>query len=552
MPEDAAVDARVDAGPDGGSTLSVDCGRSVQYTAPRQPIMLKATVESSVPVTRERWTLLSAPPGSTASVGSAGNPIPFTPDEEGSYELRFETTNAMDRTATCEITVQAVVGPPVAICPEQDEIRTREGEPVEIRGDGFDDNAVVSYRWRVTASPGAAEPELSMPNSPVTQFTADRTGVYELQLTVTDEDMASDTCNVRVRVIAPPEVSCPEETIRAPTRQPVTVTAEVSDDRGIRSTTWEMVERPDGSSAEPMPADEPETELVPDRQGRYRMRLTAVDEDGLEATCLATVVGTPTPPDAVCPDTINTRPLTSVELQGDGVDDGRIVEYRWTVLSRPPGSDASEPSPQDARVASFMPDIAGVYRIELQVTDNDGQTGTCEFDVRAVASEGLRVEMSWNQDDTDMDLHLLHPDADAWFTRNDCYYINCTPGETLEWGAPGPGDNPQLDIDDTDGFGPENINVDEPQRVTYRVGVHAFRGEGLPNEVTVRIYCGGSTTEPRRTFGPVTLRGSDASVRNEFWRVADVTISATGCSIEDLSRGGEPYIRPARHAERMR
>ena len=42
-------------------------------------------------------------------------------------------------------------------------------------------------------------------------------------------------------------------------------------------------------------------------------------------------------------------------------------------------------------------------------------------------------------------------------------------------------------------------SVEGPQNGTYRVGVHAYRGNG---RVTVRIYCGGSTTTPRQTFGP--------------------------------------------------
>ena len=109
----------------------------------------------------------------------------------------------------------------------------------------------------------------------------------------------------------------------------------------------------------------------------------------------------------------------------------------------------------------------------------------------------------------------------------------------LEWGSPGQNDNPRLDIDDTDGFGPENINITTPYDGTYRVGIHVYRGSGS-HRVTVRVYCGGSTTTPRNTFGPVTLRDSP----NEFWRVADVTISGATCTVTDLNRGGSPWIEP--------
>ena len=53
-----------DAGPDAmpPPPLAVDCGRSVQYTAPRQPITLEATVESETPIAFSGWSLEAQPP----------------------------------------------------------------------------------------------------------------------------------------------------------------------------------------------------------------------------------------------------------------------------------------------------------------------------------------------------------------------------------------------------------------------------------------------------------------------------------------------------------
>ena len=45
-------------------------------------------------------------------------------------------------------------------------------------------------------------------------------------------------------------------------------------------------------------------------------------------------------------------------------------------------------------------------------------------------------------------------------------YRNCR--EQLDWGA-------QLDIDDVNGYGPENITVDQPNRFDYLVGAHTSR-----------------------------------------------------------------------------
>jgi hypothetical protein len=95
-----------------------------------------------------------------------------------------------------------------------------------------------------------------------------------------------------------------------------------------------------------------------------------------------------------------------------------------------------------------------------------------------------------------------------------------------------------LEFDDVVGFGPENINIERPADGTYRVAIDAFRGAA---NTTVRIYCGGSTAEPRQTFGPVFIDSGP----NDFWRVADVTISGASCTITDLRRAdGRPDIRP--------
>jgi len=221
------------------------------------------------------------------------------------------------------------------------------------------------------------------------------------------------------------------------------------------------------------------------------------------------------------------------------VDDGTIASTTWRNVSRPPGSRSADLSPANALTTMVPTDIAGEYPVELSVVDDDGNLVTCRTIVRAVATEGLRVEMFWDTDTTDMDTHVLEPGGTTWTTDDDCNFRNCQMGEVLDWGVPGAtDDNPHLDIDDTNGFGPENINIDRPATGTYRVGIHAWRGAG---NVTVRIYCGGSTTEPRQTFGPVPL---SSAPQDQFWRVADVAISGTSCTITPLfDATGRPDVR---------
>ena len=556
---------------DGGAELVAACGRGDRYTSPRAAITLTAESTSTEPIASEGWALLSAPPGSVAEpFPLEGRVTTLTPDLVGDYQLRFTVRDRAGRSASCDVVVHSVVGPPVAICPEEDPLVVPVDRSIRVEGDGYDDDGVASYLWQIVEAPDASMPQLVPADAPVTDFITDVPGPYLLRLTVTDVDGATDACDVAIRVTAPPIVSCPADEIVAPTRQPVTIRARASDDDRIASVRWEVLERPPGSTAEPVPRDRDATDLTPDRAGRYVLAFTATDSDGLSTSCTVTVRATPTPPDAVCPPTVVTTPLTSVDVAGDGVDDGTIASYRWELVSQPPASSADPPSPANMARTRFTPDVAGEYVLRLFVTDDHGNVATCDVLVRAVPQEGLRVEIFWNPpdtscddrggvrpcDDTDVDVHLLRPGMEAWFDLSgDCHYANCNSmsGASLEWGAAGPDDNPTLDLDDVEGFGPENINVGRPAPGTYRVGVHLYDGSSLGRaDVTVNIYCGMSTT-PARTFGPTRLSGGGTPDRNPFWRVADVTIApGSPCAVTDLSVGGAPNVVPRFEAERMR
>lgn len=405
---------------------------------------------------------------------------------------------------------------------------------------------IVDVRWRIASAPPESRAPLVPAGRTSAMIAPELEGEYVLELTAIDAEMRVATCVtvVTARMSRPPVVMCPPP-ITTPTRRPVTIRATASDDFGIASMRWSVITAPAGSTAAPRPLDSPTIDFTPDRAGAYVLRFTVTDVEGFVTRCDVMITATPTPPEAMCPRTIDTTPLTTVEVTASALDDGSIVSWSWRLASRPAGSAAAPPSPANAPTTRFTPDIAGEYQLEVTVTDDTRATARCVVDIRAIATEGIRVEMFWDTMSTDMDTHMLSPLATEWFGDQDCYYANCQGMAGLEWGGPGDADNPHLDIDDTDGFGPENINLMTPAPGTYRVGVHSFSGNGRMNRVTVRIYCGGSTTMPRLTLGPATIT-SRPDGTDDFWRVADITIDrAGGCRIAPLtSAGGGFDIRP--------
>ncbi|MBN1947201.1 MAG: hypothetical protein JW797_16135 [Bradymonadales bacterium] len=200
--------------------------------------------------------------------------------------------------------------------------------------------------------------------------------------------------------------------------------------------------------------------------------------------------------------------------------DGSLSAYHWTVQVPSPGTLAGGFIP-NARVASpnFLLEYGGTYVFSLEVIDDVG-LASCETSQVVVTSnpvDGFRISVTWDTADTDLDLHLLHPAASGWNQSPwDCYYSNRDPN----WGESSRDDDPLLDIDDVDGYGPESIHLSSPEGtasepVTYRVGVYYYSDHGHgPTDATVRIIIDGIE---RYTD---TL---DDMTGGSFWDVARIT-----------------------------
>lgn len=265
---------------------------------------------------------------------------------------------------------------------------------------------------------------------------------------------------------------------------------------------------------------------APDLQIRLFGRGVPVDPVGGECDVLARIVGGQAW--ARFPDddqALAVVPLQTIELRGE-LRGGRAAAFQWSVTQRPDGSTARLNPDDRGQEAALLIDLAGDYTLELVVTDAQGQQcGPSRLFVEAVPDEDIHVQLVWDTpadpDQTDrgfgagadVDLHLLHP-LGSWFCApRDCYYANPDP----DWGAPFDGsDDPSLDIDDTDGAGPEIINLDNPvDNPVYGVGVHYFNDHGHgPSFATLRIYIHGVL---RFEIADRQLPATDA-----FWNVGTI------------------------------
>ncbi len=525
--------------------VSMECPPSPQFIAVDQTMSFEADVDPMGELVEGLWRVNGDAPVSLKNAGTRG--VSLSANEPTSFTVIYEGVFSDGSRHSCQTSVEAVAGIS-ARCPESPLVAFVD-TPLQVIGHVFDSVAVEDAGWRLFDSEAdwITITETTLDNGAASaEVVASRKGMARLELFARNARGEVDWCSVDVLIPEPLSASCAPE-VRAAVDEPVELQVRLegggpfesheliatSRDGEIPEASWGNFQLQESLATVDFTALEAGTFKVQHKMG---------DAYGQVATCDTNVVAEPGAPTVQCPPVIETEPLTRVSVRARVSDDEGKPDLEWELVSKPPGSDASSPFPVDAEETSFRPDLAGEYTLRLIATDSDGLSGFCETHVLAIATEGLRVEMFWDTDRTDMDLHVLSPEADAWFTSLDCHFANCTSG--LEWGEHTTDDDPRLDIDDTNGFGPENINIDVPEPASYEIGVHAFQGRSQTNAVTVRIYCGGSTTEPKRTLGPVNLRGATSPFNNDFWKAARVSIDDQGdCEITAFSGDhGGPII----------
>lgn len=321
------------------------------------------------------------------------------------------------------------------------------------------------------------------------------------------------------------------------------------------------------------------TTFTPDSLGAFSSTLRFTTSDPLKPevdlpmigngvigpTCVAeikSVNGVTTAPFDVEP--LDDVVLTVENSTSANPDVTAYANVEWEIVARGGGSTVvlTDPNGIDTGFAfanSRGVDVAGGYKACAVITDSLGteSNNECCVSFEAIPSQSFLVQLTWVNDSGDLDMHVTKKNAGGQYEITslgggaassvqapfastsgggtyDCYYGNCNPNDTNgpEWdGVPGrTAGDPSLDIDDTDGFGPENTNVDVAVPGSYGFGVTTFRN---PDE--------GSAIAVMKLFLYGRLRGQwQQEISSEFWEVGIVHFRegelATPC-VEDLTDG---------------
>ncbi len=215
-----------------------------------------------------------------------------------------------------------------------------------------------------------------------------------------------------------------------------------------------------------------------------------------------------------------------------GTADSPASHFLWTWYDVPEGCgldlDSSDGfSNPNKMVTDFEPPMLGAYMARLTA---EGETGGPSENLAvatafAINIQGLEFALTWDQDATDLDLHVINTGSpnDYW-TDNDCYFGNPTP----DWGMVGEGvDNPMMISDVDTGYGPESIAIVEPADGVYGIAVTYYNDwdTGATTAPSVAVRMDGA--ELHTFSGPALSEGDVVFLGTFQWPSEAVTEDGT-------------------------
>jgi hypothetical protein len=362
----------------------VNAGSNLFITLPVNTAVLNGTVvDNDGSIASIVWTKVSGP-----SSYNITNPTTLqtgiTELVQGIYE--FELSAVDNDGDTGRDTIRVTINPeppnqPPTVNAGNNQTLSLPANSVTLNGTGTDtDGSIASVLW--TKISGPVQFTLTSPGNLEMSVTDLVQGIYEFELSATDDD--GDTGKDTVRVTVNPEPPNQSPTVNAGNNQTiiqpantVTLTGTATDTDGIIALVlWTKISGPASFSiASPGNLQTSVTDLV---QGIYEFELSATDDDGDTGKDTIRVTVNPSPPNQ--PPTVNagnnqtiTLPASTVTLTGTATDtDGTITSLLWTKISGPVQFSITSPGNLQTSVTGLT---QGIYDFELSVTDNDGGTG---------------------------------------------------------------------------------------------------------------------------------------------------------------------------------
>jgi len=351
--------------------------------SPRETVQFTASVDPIDGGTPTDWSWGGGP--NTTLKFFDGGDATYEFDSPGSATLgvSVEMSNGNFGDASADYQVRAPNSSPTArFTMSSSEVTPPATVTFDASNSSDPDGSIRSYEWAF------GDGVSNQGQTTTRRFTTGDIGTVTVELTVTDNDGATDQTRKSISVEQPPNTPPTARATATPSsgEAPVDVTFDASNssdpDGTIRSYEWTL---PGGQQATGQTV---KRTYGSDDTGELTASVTVTDSDGASTTDTASVVVTK-PPNTVPTATATATPTSgspplTVTLSGSASTDpdGTITGYSWTI----PGK--SSQSGETATV-EFTDDDVGAYDISLTVRDNRGATATDTVTVEVVEQQLL-------------------------------------------------------------------------------------------------------------------------------------------------------------------
>ena len=364
------------------SIFSLVALSALAWAAPRahaQLVPLACDADNNGVIDKRDIAIIMADRNTAAS----GQTDPRDPNRDGIINVLDSGFCATQCTfAACAI----VPSPPPPIAKAGRDQIVASGATVELDGTGSTSarGDSITFSWSIASAPGGSAAALSDSSAPRPTFVADQDGLYQLKLIVTDAHGVASPPSL-VNVAAGPGFSVGPVANAgtypiASVGTPVTLDGSQSTDvsgAGPLLYSWSIKFGPVGTSAFPSNGGgliEPDATLLPDLFGQYYLQLTVTDANAKSST---SKVAVDTQPHYLVPVAVpgvarEVQQGEAVQLDGTGSfdpDGSTIAAYQWTLLWKPPGSNAQLSAGNTAQ-PGLTADQPGDYVVQLVVTAN--------------------------------------------------------------------------------------------------------------------------------------------------------------------------------------
>jgi gliding motility-associated-like protein len=366
-----------------------NAGSDISITLPTNSRTLNGTAtDADGTVASFAWAKLSGPAATMAGQTTAD--LQLTALVTGTYVFQLTVTDDKGATGSDNVTltVNAANVSPIANA-GADVTMDLPTNSTTINGSGTDpDGTVSTFSWSQVSGPSTATLANQTTNAlGVSNLVA---GTYTFRLTVTDNNTASGTDDVKVIVNAAnqtPTANAGANKIITLPANTVNFTGNGTDTDGtIASYAWTQLA---GAAVTLSNANTKTLTVAVTADGIYTFRLVVTDNNGasdfddVQLTVNAATVNQAPSANAGANQSI-TLPSNSLTLSGVGIDpDGTITSYEWSKFSGPSATLTND----NTSTMSLSNLTQGTYIFVLTVTDNGGLTASDDITINVLPSE---------------------------------------------------------------------------------------------------------------------------------------------------------------------